>query len=138
MITYVLNENFSGQGIIQELDLTNHNDSHCFGYDVYIVLIQEEKNCTTSTKKDFNKGAKFSWTGAELGSCVDIPFFYDDRDEINFKIRSTAGDQFCPNSFTITMKDGKKYENHGMYHGMDDIVNIKEGKKLRTAKILEN
>ena len=133
-----MNEYFSAQGIIQELDLTNHDHGGCFGYDVYIELIQEETTCTTSTKKDFYKGAKFSWTGAELGSCVDIPFFYDDSDEINFKIGSNGGDDFCPNSFTITMKDGKKYEKRGMYRGMDDIVNNKEGKKLRTAKILEN
>ena len=57
-------------------------------------------------------------------------FFYDHSDEINFKIRSTSGDDFCPNSFTITMKDGKKYENRGM----NDKVDNKKGKKLRTAK----
>ena len=101
----------------------------------YIELIQEETTCKTSTKKDFYKGAKFSWTGAELGSCVDIPFFYDNRDkdnsdEINFKIRSTGGDDFCPNSFAITMKDGKKYENRGM----NDMVDIHMGSELRTAK----
>ena len=124
-----MNEYFSAQGIIQELDLTNHVDSICFGYDVYIELIQEETTCTTSTKNDFYKGAKFSWIGAELGSCVDRPFFYDNSDEINFKIRSNGGDQFCPNSFTITMKDGKKYENRGM----KDMVDIKKGKQLRTA-----
>ena len=132
MMTYVhtFNECFSAHGIIQELDLTNHVDSNCGGYDVYIELIQEETTCKTSTKKDFYKGAKFSWTGAELGSCVDIPFFYDDSDEIKFKIRSTAGDDFCPNSFTITMKDGKKYEDRGM----NDMVDNKKGKQLRTAK----
>ena len=73
--------------------------------------------------KDFYKGAKFSWTGAELGSCVDIPFFYDNSDEINFKIQSTGGDDLCPNSFTITMKDGKKYENRGV----NDVVDIHMG-----------
>ena len=67
-----LNECFSAQGIIQELDLTIHADSRRGGYDVYIELIQEEKTCKTSTKNDFYKGVKFSWTGAELGSCVDI------------------------------------------------------------------
>ena len=127
-----MNKYFSAQGIIQELDLTNHVDSTCGGYDVYIELIQEETTCKTSTKKDFYRGAKFSWTGAELGSCVDRPFFYevDNSDEINFKIRSNGGDQICPNSFTITMKDGKKYEKRGM----DDKVAIKEGKQLRTAQ----
>ena len=64
---HTLNEYFSAQGIIQELDLTNHADRGCGGYDVYIELIQEETTCKTSTKKDFYKGAKFSWTGAELG-----------------------------------------------------------------------
>ena len=57
-------------------------------------------------------------------------FFYDNSDEINFKIQSTGGDDLCPNSFTITMKDGKKYENRGM----NDMVDNKEGKNLRTSK----
>ena len=41
-MTYVhtLNEYFSAQ-----LDLTNHADRGCEGYDVYIELIQEETTC---------------------------------------------------------------------------------------------
>ena len=125
-----MNEYFSAQGIIQELDLTIRDGSGCGGYDVYIELIQEKTTCNTSIISDFDQGAKLSWTGSQLGSCVDRPFFYDDNDEIKFKIRSTAGDDFCPNSFTITMKDGKKYEDRGM----NDMVDNKKGKQLRTAK----
>ena len=125
-----LNEYFSAQGIIQELDLTIHADRGCGGYDVYIELIQEETTCNTSIISDFDRGVKLSWTGSQLGFCVDRPFFYDNSDEINFKIRSTSGDDFCPNSLTITMKDTKKYENRGM----NDMVDIHMGSELRTAK----
>ena len=124
-----MNEYFSVPGNIQEVDLTIHTDSYCGGYDVYLELIQERTNCQTLTKTNFNPGAKLSWTGSELGSCVDR-LFDSDSEEINFKIRSTGGDDFCPNSFTITLKDSKTYENRGM----DDKVDNRIGSELRTAK----
>ena len=64
---------------------------------------------------------------------IDHFFIIHNSDEINFKIRSHGGDDLCPNSFTITMKEGKKYENRGM-DPVDDMVDNKKGKKLRTAK----
>ena len=111
------------------MDLTIHTDSYCGGYDVYLELIQGRTDCQTSTKRNFDSGAKLSWTGSQLGSCVDI-LFDNNSDEINFKIRSTGGDDFCPNSLTITLKDAKTYENRGM----DDKVDNRIGSELRTAK----
>ena len=111
------------------MDLTIHADSYCGGYDVYLELIQGRTTCQTSTKRNFDSGATLSWAGSQLGSCVD-KLFDSNRDEINFKIRSTGGDDFCPNSLTITLKDTKTYENRGM----DDKVDNKMGSELRTAK----
>ena len=124
-----MNEYFSVPGNIQEVDLTIHTDSYCGGYDVYLELIQGRTTCQTSAKRNFDSGAKLSWTGSQLGSCVDT-LFDSNSDEINFKIRSTGGDDFCPNSLSITLKDAKTYENRGM----DDKVDNRIGSELRTAK----
>ena len=124
-----MNEYFSVSGNIQEVDLTIHTDSYCGGYDVYLELIQGRTTCQTLTKRNFDSGAKLSWAGSQLGSCVDR-LFDSNSDEINFKIRSTGGDDFCPNSLTITLKDAKTYENRGM----DDKVDNQKGSELRAAK----
>ena len=114
-----------------------HGDNWCGGYNVYIELIQNSKSCTTGHHGDFNKGDIISWTGSKLGSCLKKEFDIE-NDQIDFKVRSTHGNDFCPKILEISMNNTVKgikrevvYKSSGV---MDDWVDKNKGGHQRSTK----
>ena len=116
--------------ISEKVNLTIHNDNYCGGNDVFIEIVQFSKSCYTSVHNNFKKGSNITWSGSKLGSCIgqDFDVHYD---VINFKVRSTDGNDFCPKSLSITLKNGNVYKLDNMY----DWVDEKQGGYLRPARI---
>ena len=77
---------------------------------------------------DFKKGTVLTWTGTQLGSCATEEFDVK-NDLIQFKVRSTDGDDFCPKTLTITTDDGYEYKSGEM----NDWVDKEKGDHLRPA-----
>ena len=105
--------------------MTLHNDIWCSGTSVYIDLFQIRKgmiwepfSCQTEEKYDFEKGANLSWTGSELGSCSTT--YFDGLNDIEFKILSTDGDDFCPRILRIYLNNGDAYKSDEMRDWVDD------------------
>ena len=103
---------------MQRLDLSLHNDLNCGGDNIYIELSQGEITCETLHKNDFDRGVILSWTGSSLGTCLGKDFNVE-QNSLNFKIRSTSGDDFCPKSLTISMDNGYSYERTGWNDWVD-------------------
>jgi len=115
-------------GKVQRLDLSLHNDLNCGGDNIYIELSQGEISCETLHKNDFDRGVILSWTGSSLGTCLGKDFNVE-QNSLNFKIRSTSGDDFCPNSLTISMDNGYSFKRTGL----DDWVDKDKGNQNRIA-----
>ena len=123
-----------------------HGDNFCGGDDVYIELIQNSKSCTTRKHGDFDKGDIISWTGSKLGSCLKKEFDIE-NDQIDFKVRSTYGNDFCPKILEIRMNNtvkeitrkvvGKGSKREVVYKSsgvMDDWVDKNKGGHQRSTK----
>ena len=122
---------------MEKLELSLHGDNFCGGDDVYIELIQNSKSCTTRKHGDFDKGDIISWTGSKLGSCLKKEFDIE-NDQIDFKVRSTYGNDFCPKILEISMNNTVKgikrevvYKSSGV---MDDWVDKNKGGHQRSTK----
>ena len=114
-----------------------HGDNFCGGKDVYIELIQNSKSCTTGKHGDFDKGDIISWTGSKLGSCLKKEFDIE-NDQIDFKVRSTYGNDFCPKILEISMNNTVKgitrevvFKSCGL---MNDWVDKGKGGYIRSTK----
>lgn len=83
------------------MDLSIHNHLSCGGDNVYIELNQGQIVCQTQHKWNFDRGTTLSWTGYQVRKCFGKDFSVDKESIINFKIRSTSGDDFCPHSLSI-------------------------------------
>ena len=97
-------------GRVQNLDFSLLNDHRCGGQNVYIELNQGDILCETSHKVDFNRGTTLSWSGPDLGTCHG-KYFDVTQKNLNFKIRSTSQNDFCPGSLTISTDNGYSYRN---------------------------
>ena len=115
-------------GKVQKVDLSLHNHLNCGGSNSYIELIEGEISCRTSHKVDFDRGTILSWTGSALGTCLGKDF-HAKKDSINFKVRSTSGDEFCPKSLTVSMDNRDLYEKTGL----NDWVGKNKGNQNRDA-----
>ena len=113
---------------MQRVDLSLHNDLSCGGDNVYIELHQGEISCRTSHKRHFDRGITLSWTGSDIGTCLGKDFNVE-QESLNFKIRSTSGDDFCPHTLTISMDNGYSYKRTGL----DDWVDKNKGNHNRIA-----
>ena len=112
------------------MNLTIHSDNYCGGNNVFIEIVQFSRPCHTNIHHNFKKGSNLTWSGAKLGSCTGKNFDAH-YDEINFKISSTDGNDFCPKSLSISLNNGNVYTLDNMY----DWVDEKQGGFLRTAKM---
>ena len=115
-------------GKVQKVDLSLHNHLNCGGSNTYIELIENEISCETSHKVDFDRGTILSWTGSALGTCFGKDF-HAEKESLNFKVRSTSDDDFCPKSLTISMDNGDLYKRTGL----DDWVDKSKGYHNRIA-----
>ena len=113
---------------MKRVDLSLHNNYNCGGDDVYIELIQGEISCEISHKIDFDLGTILSWNGSALGTCLGKDFNVEQYG-LNFKIRSTSGEDLCPKSLTISMDNGYSYKKTGM----NDWVDKDKGDQNRIA-----
>ena len=101
------------------MELWLHNNLNCGGENVYVEIRQGNISCVTGNKVDFDRGTLLSWTGSALnGTCLG-KYFNVDQEHLDFKIRSTSGDDFCPKSLTISMDNGYSYERTGMDDWVD-------------------
>merc|ERR1711976_499846 len=82
-------------------------------------------------------GDIISWTGSKLGSCLKKEFDIE-NDQIDFKVRSTYGNDFCPKILEISMNNTVKgitrevvYKSSGV---MDDWVDKNKGGHQRSTK----
>lgn len=100
------------------LDLYIGHGLSCGGNNVYIELNQGQKRCRTAHKWHFYRGDVLSWTGYGVNNCLRTDFNVD-KDIINFKIRSTDGNDFCPKSLSIVMDSGDVYMNDNMNGWVD-------------------
>ncbi len=82
-----------------------------------------------SHRVNFKKGTTITWTGSELGSCTAEEFDIHDN-LIEFRVKSTSQDDFCPKTLTITMNNGYQYKSDEM----DDWVDKGKGDHLRSSK----
>jgi len=104
----------------------------CGGKGAYLELLEGQTSCTTSIKESFLAGVTLSWSGDQLGSCVG-KLFNVQLDELNFRLRSTDTDDFCPKTLVITLYDkvGKIYRYKA--DGMNDWVSKDVNNYIRTA-----
>ena len=121
-------------GKVEELKLSIYGAIYhtCGGKSVYLELLEGQTSCTTSIKEDFAAGSTLSWSGDQLGSCAG-KLFNVQLDVLNFKLRSTDGDDFCPKTLVI-----KLYDNGGKIYrykadGMNDWVSKDVNDHIRTA-----
>merc|ERR1711935_939566 len=91
--------------------------------------IKDKTDCQTLHINDFKKATVLTWTGPQLGSCATEEFDVK-NDIIQFKVRSTDGDDFCPKTLTITTDDGYEYKSGEM----KDWVDKDKGDNLRPAE----
>ena len=114
---------------MERVELWLHNDLNCGGENVYVEIRQGNISCVTGNKVDFDRGTLLSWTGSALnGTCLG-KYFNVEQEHLDFKIRSTSGDDFCPKSLTITMDNGYSYERTGL----NDWVDKDKGEHNRIA-----
>ena len=121
-------------GKVEELKLSIYGAIYhtCGGKSVYLELLEGQTSCTTSTKEDFHGGVTLTWSSDQLGSCAG-KLFDVQLDVLNFKLKSTDGDDFCPKTLVI-----KLYDNGGKIYrykadGMNDWVSKDVNDHIRTA-----
>jgi len=130
-------EDHIGTGKVKELKLSIYGSFFltCGGTSVYLELLEGQTSCTTSTKEDFDGGVSLSWSGDQLGSCAG-KLFDVQLDVLNFKLRSTYTDEFCPTTLVIKLYDigGKIYRYKA--DGINDWVAKDVNDHIRTASKL--
>ena len=100
------------------------------GENVFIQLNNDETSCETSHKPPFWRGDKLTWTGSEFGTCDGLVFNIK-KTWLGFKLRTTDGDKFAPETLTVIMNNGFVYEKTGM----NDWVN-NDDDKIGTAELV--
>ena len=99
---------------MESVTLTIDDGDGCGGYYVHIEASQNNVSCETkiTTKSSsFSAGDVLKWTNEDLGACNHTKFIKASS-EINFKLKTTSGDDFCPENITIFMKDSKGSLTH--------------------------
>ena len=121
-------------GKVKELKLSIYGAIYhtCGGKSVYLELVEGQTSCTTTTKEDFDGGVTLSWSEDQLGSC-EGKLFVVQPDELNFKLRSTDGDRFCPKTLVITLHDNVGKVTRYKADGMNDWVAKDMNDHIRTA-----
>ena len=108
--------------IIRNLTLTTHSGIGCGGYNVWIEFNVGEITCNTSVIPGFDAGNTLLWLGEYLGSCRNLEFDIGLK-EVNFKIKSTSGDDFCPKYFFAFMNHGVTFKSAEMFRVYDGDKN---------------
>ena len=108
--------------IIRNLTLTSHSGIGCGGYNVWIEINVGEITCNTSAISEFSAGNTLLWLGEYLGSCRNLEFDIN-LDEINFKIKSSNNDDFCPKYFFSFMNHGVTFKSPKMFRPYDGDKN---------------
>ena len=116
---------FSGQ--INEVLLFLHDDHYCGGTNIYIEIVQNGTFCITQTQNIF-RGTSASWTGFQLSSCFGKDFNVW-QDNLYFRTKTTATNDFCPRNLTITLNNAKYQSDI-----MTDWVDNEKGGELRTTR----
>ena len=109
--------------------MTTHSDSGCGGNSAYVELVQESTSCKTKDQGEFAKEATLVWTASTLDTCLEKEFDVL-NDEIEFKLMSNDGNDYCPETLTITMSNGYAYKKEGITDWVDNGKN----NHLRSAK----
>jgi len=124
----------SSRGKVKELKLSIYGAFYhtCGGYGVYLELLEGQTSCTTSAKGNFHGGVTLTWSSDQLGSCAG-KLFDVQLDVLNFKLRSTYTDEFCPTTLVIKLYDmaGKIYRYKA--DGMNDWVSKNLNNHIRNA-----
>ena len=114
---------------MEKIELTTHSDSGCGGISAYVELVQESTSCKTKDNGEFAKGVTLVWTASDLDTCLGKEFDVL-NDEIEFKLMSNDGNDYCPETLTITMSNGYAYKKEGITDWVDNGKN----NHLRSAK----
>ena len=131
-LSYLIATVFTGK--VKELKLSIYGAFFhtCGGKSVYLELLEGQTSCTTSTQEDFHGGVTLSWREDQLGSCAG-KLFDVQLDELNFKLRSTDVDDFCPKTLVITLYDNVGNIYRYKADGMNDWVSKDVNDHIRTA-----
>ena len=81
---------------------------------------------------EFYKGTTIKWTGLELGTCFQKEFNVNDKD-LRFKVKSSDGNDFCPEFLTISLKNAYNQDFQFKSGKMNDWVDSSKGGHHRTA-----
>ena len=108
--------------IIRNLTLTTHSGIGCGGYNVSLEVNVGKITCNTSVIPGFYAGNNLLWLGEYLGSCRNLEFDIGLK-EVSFKIKSTSGDDFCPEYFFAFMNHGVTFKSPIMFHDYDGDKN---------------
>ena len=124
--------------------MTTHSTSQCGGNSAYVELVQNSTSCKTKDEGEFDKGTTLVWTASTLDTCLGKEFDVL-NDEINFKTMSNDGNDYCPETLTITMSNGYAYKKEGLNDWVDNGKNNHlqsakrtSGKVLITLYFLQN
>ena len=109
-------------GNLEKIELSTHDTSQCGGNSAFIELLQDSISCKTKDTGEFFSGATLVWTASTLNTCWAQEFDVF-NDEINFKTMSNDGNDYCPKTLTITMKDGYEYRKEGITDWVDNGKN---------------
>ena len=123
-------------GKVEKIELTTHSNSGCGGNSAYIELVQDSTSCKTKDKGEFDKGTTLEWTDSFLETCLGKEFDVL-NDEINFKTMSNDGNDYCPKTLTITMRNGYEYKKEGILGWVDNGKNNHlQSAKRTSGKVL--
>ena len=143
--SYCIANFFTGKVDSMDLGIKEWQGLHsaCGANEIEVKLEQGNTFCTTGNHGSgggFNRGEHLYWTN--FASCKDVKFDLDSV-YINFYLKASSGDNYCPNRFSVNFRiEGSsrsvKYKSGDIDRLLDDDNNWDVFRAERQGEFIKN
>ena len=82
---------------------------NCGGENVYFSLYDQQNNCSSEVKRNFNLGKTLIWQKKDLGECKKFIQEINENQKVVLKVQSDSYDKFCPKNVYVHPDNGIQF-----------------------------